>query len=136
MTTLYRKVGRKYVPVSDTEAWEGLDNGTWLVMIEQGRRTARALLDTRKYSANLLAVLANLEDHLGTAIVEASRAEQPRQLTKLEQRAWRAWVDVLGEERPIMIPQPSAMDIARRTIEALKNAIAECTGYTGTRHAD
>jgi len=127
MTTHYRKVGRKYVPVSDTEAWEGLDNGAWLVVVDNGRRCARALLDTRRHSANLLAALADLEDQLATAIVEASRTDTPRLLTKREQRAWRAWVDALGEERPITVSRPSAVDIARRAVQAIQDKLAECT---------
>lgn len=34
--TLYEKVGRKYKPVQDTKACDGLTNGSWLITVQGG----------------------------------------------------------------------------------------------------
>ena len=38
MSTLYEKRGRRYHPVHDTAAMDGLGNGAWLVVVEDGMR--------------------------------------------------------------------------------------------------
>ena len=38
MSTLYEKRGRRYHPVRDTAAMDGLGNGAWLVVVEDGMR--------------------------------------------------------------------------------------------------
>jgi hypothetical protein len=39
--TLYKKEGRRYVPVHDTEAYDGLSNGCWLVHVDNGHTSIR-----------------------------------------------------------------------------------------------
>jgi hypothetical protein len=137
MATLYYKQGRRYIPCHDTAAHDGLHDGKWLVIVERGCRTTRALLDTRQHSINLAAVLSEFEDQLAAVIMEASRGEVTRKLTRREQRAWRAWAEVLGEDACITITRPSAVDIAHRAIEAIKDKIAICAeGQKVSPYAD
>ena len=118
MTTLYYKSGRRYIPCHDTAAYDGLPDGKWLVIVQGGCRRIRALLDTRSADAALQAALAKFETDLGVAIVEASQAEPTsRPLSAKEQRAWRAYAKVMGEERPLTFTRPAAADIARRAID-------------------
>ena len=118
MTTLYYKSGRRYVPCRDTAAYDGLPDGAWLVIVQGGSRRIRALLDTRPADAALQAALAEFETDLGMAIAEASQAEPTtRPLSQREQRAWRAYAKVMGEDCPLTFTRPAAAEIARRAID-------------------
>jgi hypothetical protein len=118
MTTLYYKSGRRYVPCRDAAAYDGLPDGAWLVIVRGGSRRIRALLDTRPADATLQAALAEFETDLGATIVEASQAEPTtRPLSKREQRAWRAYAQVMGEDCPLTFTRPAAADIARRALD-------------------
>jgi hypothetical protein len=45
MSTLYRKLGRRYEAVHDSEAYNGLSNGSWLVQVENGCTSIRKAVD-------------------------------------------------------------------------------------------
>ena len=45
MSTLYRKVGRRYEPVHDSEAYNGLSNGCWIVKVENGCTSIRKAVE-------------------------------------------------------------------------------------------
>jgi hypothetical protein len=41
--TLYKKQGRRYVPVVDTTGRDGLSNGAWVVIVHDGHTSLRQL---------------------------------------------------------------------------------------------
>lgn len=45
MSTLYRKIGRRYESVHDSEAYNGLPNGCWLVQVENGCTSIRKAVE-------------------------------------------------------------------------------------------
>lgn len=118
MTTLYEKVGRRYVPVHDTEAYRGLPAGDWLVSVRGGLTTVRRLVEPDH--AAFLAAARVAEDAMLGALRRASEARpQKGRLTGKEQRAFAAWKEVMGEET-MMLTRDSAYDIVQAGIEAVK----------------
>ena len=81
--TLYKKVGRKYIPVSDTEAYEGLDNGSWMVHIENGSTQCRRLVEPANAALEFAILLKT--NKISKYLMEASKARPKSQkLTKAQ----------------------------------------------------
>lgn len=57
MATLYKKVGRRYIPVSDTEAYEGLPNGCWLIKVDNGSVQTRKCIEPANAALEFAALL-------------------------------------------------------------------------------
>lgn len=74
--TLYRKVGRRYQPVNDPCAMEGLTPGAWLVVVDDGMVSVRKQLDPAwnevdaalKLLGNALTKIISRESELISAI--------------------------------------------------------------------
>jgi hypothetical protein len=114
LTTLYAKRGHRYYPVHDTEAFNGLPNGSWLVVVRNGCRSIRRAVDDEA-ALERLAASVHLADRIAIAIVEHSRSEPAkRPLTAREKRAFKAWQDVMGEGAYLTMTRPSAREIGER----------------------
>lgn len=120
--TLYEKVGRRYRPVQDTTAMEGLSNGSWLITVRDGRTTCRKVLDAGA-GLELLAACEHLADWIAEALAEHAQARPGRALTSLERKAWEAWCAVMGEEGTLTLEQPSVREIAERVVEAVRKRV-------------
>lgn len=118
LTTLYEKVGRRYVPVRDTEAYNGLGRGSWLVIVDRGVTSVRRLVHPDH--AGFLAAARVAEDAMLEALRRASEA-RPRQerLNARERRAFEAWKAIMGEEI-LWLQRESAQAIVDAGIEAVK----------------
>jgi hypothetical protein len=95
--TLYKKVGRKYVPVSDPYAYDGLREGWWLVKVSSGCTSIRAAIHPAK--AELQAAIKDKEDQIMDVIRTASEA-RPKNLPLTEQALadWQWFVARNGKE--------------------------------------
>jgi hypothetical protein len=120
MTTLYEKRGRRYAPVRDLDAYGGLSNGSWLVVVDNGRTSIRRLLDPAHAEVEAAARTAR------QAMIEAMnrRAKldlDPRAYRDPDKarRAWAAWCDVMGEEATVISVGPCVADIVDAGIAAL-----------------
>ncbi len=60
MSTLYEKRGRRYHPVHDTAAMDGLGNGAWLVVVRDGLVSVRKAVDDGPEVARVAAVADKL----------------------------------------------------------------------------
>jgi hypothetical protein len=133
--TLYEKRGRRYFPVRDDRAYEGLANGSWLVLVEGGRRTTVKVVDPEPTLEQLAAT-----EHLAEMLTEELRKSSAyeftsggtgRPLSAKERRAVAAYREVMGREASIWMRKPAAWDAAlgavRRLIERVKPK--------GTKHA-
>ena len=49
---LYRKVGKKFVPVNDPYAYDGLRNGFWLIQVKDGSTSIRQEIYPEKGSVS------------------------------------------------------------------------------------
>lgn len=120
--TLYEKIGRRYLPVQDTTAMEGLYNGSWLITVRDGRTTCRKVLDAEA-GLELLAACEHLADWIAEALAEHAQCQPRGPLTSLERQAWEAWCAVMGKEGTLTLEQPSVREIAERVAASVRKRI-------------
>jgi hypothetical protein len=122
----YRKVGRKYVPISeyDSHFMDSIRTGTHLVSCIPGGRTTRYNIDP-DYAA-MIAAGQYAEDAISKAIMRAQemRPHQNEALTNEQHDAWEKFVEVMGE-RGRYIEVPSAREAAEAGILAMMKAATE-----------
>lgn len=111
MTTLYEKVGRRYKPARDDAAFDGLPNGTWLVTIADGRRSAQRMIDPRA-GFETLGTIPEVTEWVVELLREWTRSRPARPLTAKEKRAWKAYTDIMGDDATLMIQREAAQTIA------------------------
>lgn len=115
--TLYEKRGRRYLPVYDSDAYRGLFNGSWLVVVRDGCKSIQAITPAR---AAWVAAAEGARDAMVAAIMRASeRRPRDEPLRAKEQRAYEAWRAIMGEDT-MYLKRDSAQDIARAGIDAVK----------------
>lgn len=120
----YKKVGRKYVPVSeyDSEYLDSFPNGNHLVMCYPGGSSRRYNIEPA--IAPLIAASRVAEDAMSTALVKASElrmrnSEKTRQMTHEQRAAWEHLVEVFGDEAK-QLEWASARDVADAGVKALQ----------------
>lgn len=85
MTTLYKKVGRRYEPVSDSEAYNGLSNGCWLVSIDKGCTTIRQAVEPNMAALQFATLM--MSNKISKYLMEASVAvPKCREYTKNQKK--------------------------------------------------
>jgi hypothetical protein len=115
---LYKKIGRKYVPVNDPYALDGLREGWWLVKVAPCSTSIRQCVYPHK--AELQAAAKDKEDQLINIIRAASEAK-PKEGVALSEQAhadWKAFVAKHGDEFSTMY-YPSFQENAEKIVEAL-----------------
>lgn len=116
---LYRKVGRKYVTVTDPYALDGLREGWWLVKVSPGSTSIRQ--QVRPADAEISAAARDKEEELMKIIRKASEAKPAK--TPISQEAladWQAFIDKHGNEFS-SLQFPSIQENAEKIVEALLN---------------
>ena len=114
---LYKKVGRKYVPISDPYALDGLREGWWLVKVSPGSTSIRQQVYPSK--AEISAAAKDKEDELLQIIREASEAKPAKIPVSPEALAdWQAFIAKHGDEFT-SLQFPSMQENAEKIIEAL-----------------
>jgi hypothetical protein len=115
--TLYKKVGRKYVPINDPWAYDGLREGYWLVKVSSGSTSIRSCV----YPANaeLQAAIRDKEDQLVDIIRKASEA-RPKNIPLSEQAKadWELLIARNGKEFSTL-EYPSIQENAENIIKIL-----------------
>ena len=95
--TLYKKIGKKYIPEREYyESMDSLPKGFHLIMVEPGLRSIR--FDVIPDYAGLLAAARKMED----AMIDAMRAEEAMRpikspITLKQQAAWKHFSKVMGD---------------------------------------
>jgi hypothetical protein len=115
---LYKKVGKKYVPINDPWAYDGLREGWWLVKVGEGFTSIRSIVYPNK--AELLAAARDKEDQLVKIIREASEAK-PKEGVPMSDEArkdWQWFIDKHGKEFST-IYFPSFQENAEKIVKAL-----------------
>jgi len=121
----YVKKGKRYRPVNDPIAYEGLGKGAWLVVVEKGSTSIRRQLDTKL--VDLDAALYYLREGLTKAIAKKSEM-RPRStpLSDKEKKAWKAFEKVMkGEKNSYFAEFASYNDIAEAGCEYIKKIMLE-----------
>ena len=121
----YKKVGRKYVPVSeyDSQLLSAMPRGTHMILhVEPGMTSY--YYNVEPALAPVLAAAKYAEGALSNYIVKATdlrrqtRKTDSRELTLEQKQAWEHLVEVFGEEAN-MLEWPSARGAAEEVINKL-----------------
>ena len=97
MTTLYKKVGRRYKPVAEHEEWDSFPEGAHLVICRPGSTMRRFGIEPDR--AGLLAAAELLRAEIRTLVMELHRMRPTRRpVTQAQADAWHAFERAMGNE--------------------------------------
>ena len=114
---LYRKVGKRYVPINDPNAYHGLDEGYWLVKVAPGCTSIRQCVYPDR--AEIQAAAHKKQDKLMDIIRKAGEARPTKtKLTKSEREDWETFIAKHGKSFN-MLAYPSLHDVAEQIVEEL-----------------
>lgn len=119
MTTFYRKVGRRYEPVSqyDSELHNAMPEGAHVVVVKPGTKYTRYSIDPNY--ASMIAALMYAKDAFVNAIVEASALKSKTEVYTDEQKlAWKKLQESFNDKF-YSVYTSSAGDIAEAGFKAL-----------------
>ena len=116
---LYKKIGRKYVPVQEHVETTGWSEGDYLVQVHPGVTSIRRLRINPDYPA-ALAAIESARDAMISAIQEASELKPTNKLNPKQQDAYDSF---LKECKGMMFTRASATDIVDAAITELKGKI-------------
>jgi hypothetical protein len=121
LTTLYKKVGRKYVPVQqyDSEATDSLPYGSHLIVVRPGCKTTRLNVDTAFAPAIAAGIYAI--DEISAQIVKAGelRSHQAQKLTEDQLAALNAFLKTLSDTDRHYLTHGSAREAAQAGIDKM-----------------
>lgn len=114
---LYRKVGKKFVPVNDPYAYDGLREGFWLIKIDKGSTSIRQQIYPEK--AAITAAVRECEEKLVDIIRKASEARPAKiALTPEEKKDWDKFIAKHGDSFN-NLRYPSLQENAEKIVAAL-----------------
>lgn len=114
---LYRKKGKRYIPVNDPNAYYGLSEGYWLVKVSPGYTGIRQCVYPDR--AEIQAAMHNKASSIMDIIRKAGEARPTKiKLTKSEHKDWKAFIAKHGESFN-MLCYPSLHDVAEQIVEEL-----------------
>ena len=119
MTTLYKKVGRRYEPVAEysNEAMDSFPRGTHLVMCYPGGQSRRFNIDPAH--APMIAAGRVAEDAISQAVQKASEMRpHNKPITEKQKKAWENLAKAFGNDR-YYVEIPSAREIAEAGVQAM-----------------
>ena len=97
MTTLYKKVGRRYKPVAEHEEWDSFPEGAHLVVCSPGSTLRRFDIDPDR--AGLLAAAEPLRAQIRALVMDLHKMRPTRRPVTLEQKAaWHAFERAMGHD--------------------------------------
>lgn len=114
----YKKVGKKYVQCNDYDAYEGLEDGWWLVKVQPYCKTMRACVYPD--NAEILTATKDAEDRIVEIIRKAGEARPKEGVPLSEQAAadWKYFVQKHGAEFN-MLYYPSLQENAEKILAAI-----------------
>lgn len=130
MTTLFEKRGRRYYPVRDTDAYDGLGLGSWVVTVmrpDGGARltTMRQLVNPAH--AEVIAAIAHAREAMEHAMHEKNSVTRPqnRPMSAKQKRAWAAYQAVMAEDKdvPLAFEGICMHDVVAAGVTALEKAM-------------
>ena len=114
---LYRKVGKKFVPVNDPYAYDGLREGFWLIKIDKGSTSIRQQIYPEKSA--ITAAARACEEKLVDIIRKASEARPAKTtLTPEEKKDWDKFIVKHGDSFN-NLRYPSIQENAEKIVSAL-----------------
>lgn len=120
----YIKKGKRYIPVNDPLAYDGLEKGAWLVIVKNGSTSIRTQLNPKL--AELDAALKYLEDGLADVIMKAGEMRpQKIKMSEKEQKAWKAYKKIVGDDMPNYFQFSSIQEISEKACNYIKKIMLE-----------
>lgn len=116
---LYKKIGRRYVPVQEYVDMTGWSEGDYLVQVRPGVKSAQRLRLNPDYPA-ALAALREAEEAMIAAVQTASEAEPDRKLNPKQQEARDAFVAAC---QGMTFTRRSAVNIVRAGMKVLEGKV-------------
>lgn len=97
--TYYRKVGKRYKPINEPYAWDGLTEGVWCVQVNPGVRSAKRLIVPDMDALD--AALFEFKDILVRELSDAAKCRPiSTKMSVKEQKAWKKFEDEMGDDMP------------------------------------
>ena len=97
MTTLYKKVGRRYRPVAEHEEWDSFPEGAHLVICRPGSTMRRFGIEPDR--AGLLAAAEPLRGQIRALVMDLHKMRPTRRpVTQTQADAWRAFERAMGHD--------------------------------------
>jgi len=113
MTTLYKKVGRRYRPVAEHEEWDSYPAGAHLVVCSPGSTLRRFNVDPDR--AGLLAAAEPLRAQIRALVMDLHKMRPTRRPVTMQQAAaWRAFQAAMGNEAYCRRVRERRRDCGRR----------------------
>ena len=138
-TVFYKKVGRRYVPVSeyDQTLMDAFPKGSHLVVCYPGGQSTRYNVDPAY--APMLAAGRVVEDEISKALVKAGelrmqRSDRERKLTPGQKAAWDNLVKEFGDSAR-QLEWPSAREVTEEGIKALALETEKLMSHPSVRKA-
>lgn len=137
MTTLYKKVGRRYKPVAEysNEVVDSFPKGTHLVMCYPGGQSRRYNIDPAY--APMIAAGRVAEDAISKSIMEASALRVPKRdqpLTPRQLKAWQALSQEFGQEQ-YALEWCSYREAAEAGVQAMQQEVDKLMKNQSVRQA-
>ena len=120
MTTLYKKVGRRYHPAAEYEQWDSYPEGAHLVVCRPGSTMRRFDIDPDR--AGLLAAAEPLRGQIRALVVELHRMRPTRRPVTMQQAAaWRRFQKAMGNDA-YAVEYASVGEIADAAVDLIVGA--------------
>jgi hypothetical protein len=135
-TVFYKKVGRRYVPVSeyDSELLDAFPKGTHIVMSYPGGKSTRYNIDPN-YAA-MIAAGRVAEDAI-TQSIQHSTELRPmnREMDEDLQRRWKEFIATVPDHFRFMFTHGSARDAAEAGVKAMQEEADRLMKHESVRRA-
>ncbi len=121
----YKKVGRKYVPVSyyDSTIMDGVPEGATLIVKQKNLTMRRYNVDID--TAPLMAAMMSLTEQVSKEVYKTSEARpHTRSLTDAQQKAWKRFIKKYGETFRFL-EYPSCREIADNIAERFAKEVEQ-----------
>lgn len=123
--TLYRKEGRKYIPIRDTDALEGLSNGSWLITVKDGSTSIRQSI--KPNFADVQAACQESSRLLIDKLLELNNEKDlrsPKRLTEEQAKVWNKLQKLLAKET-VVVQSLSVQDVVNEFLRFVEAKVIE-----------
>ncbi len=120
MTTLYKKVGKRYKPAAEHEEWDSYPAGAHLVVCSPGSTLRRFNVDPDR--TGLLAAAEPLRAQIRALVMDLHKMRPTRRPVTLEQKAaWHAFERAMGNDA-YCVEYASVGEIADAVVDLVTEA--------------